>query len=173
MKRVYSIPKNAGQRAIADIIENDIVEDYVSRGGVPPQSVRTIEDVFFEGRHIDIKTRDVDRDFSMPNLISVDRLRKNKDKHIEYEFVDYMVNGDQAVIINVKNIPIHEIDWSVLRIQNLGLGQLQLLTTDTIPVYNGTKEDWYIRLVMETKSFYVRQIEKFQQMIENVNKQFN
>ena len=85
----HQIPPNAGQRSIADIIENHIIEEYVAKGGIRPKSVRTIEDVAYEDKLIDIKTRDIGRDFSMPNLISVDRLMKNKDKQIEYKIVEY------------------------------------------------------------------------------------
>ena len=81
----YQIPTNAGQRSIADIIENAIIEEYVAKGGIKPKSVRTIEDVTYDNKLIDIKTRDVGRDFSMPNLISVNRLMKNKDKQLLQE----------------------------------------------------------------------------------------
>ena len=66
---IYNIPLGAGQRAIADMIENALVYEYVEQGGVLPNSVRSIEDVSFDGKLIDIKTRDVGRQFSMPNLI--------------------------------------------------------------------------------------------------------
>ena len=86
--KIYDIPSGAGQRSIADMIENDIVDQIVEKGGIRPKSVRTIEDVSLNDVLIDVKTRDLSREFSMPNLISVDRLKKNKDKEIAYLFVD-------------------------------------------------------------------------------------
>ena len=161
----FKLPTNAGQRSIADIIENSIVEEYVNKGGIKPSSVRTIEDVFFDNKLIDIKTRDIDREFSMPNLISVDRLMKNKDKHIEYKLVEYQVRNNVATITNIEDRPIHSISWSAMKIQNLGLGQLQLVTTSNIPYYNGTKEEWFIELREQMNAFYTKQIKKFEKLI--------
>jgi len=161
----YTIPSNAGQRAIADIIEYHIVEDYVAKGGIRPKSVRTIEDVCYNNKLIDIKTRDIDRDFSMPNLISVDRLMKNKDKHIEYQFVEYQVKDNIATITHIENRPIHTICWTAMKIQNLGLGQLQLVTVTDIPYYTGSKDEWYKELREQMNAFYKRQIKKFERLI--------
>ena len=159
------IPTNAGQRAIADIIEYQLVEDLVSKGGRKPSSVRTIEDVMYKDKYIDIKTRDIDREFSMPNLISVDRLMKNKDKHIEYKLVDYQVRDNIAYIVHMEDRPIWTICWSAMKIQNLGLGQLQLVKTSDIPYYKGTKEEWFIELRTQMNAFYKRQIIKFEKLI--------
>jgi hypothetical protein len=160
-----TIPINAGQRAIADIIEYHIVEEYIAKGGIRPKSVRTIEDVCFNNKLIDIKTRDIDREFSMPNLISVARLMKNKDKHIEYQFVEYQVKDNIANITHIENRPIHTICWTAMKIQNLGLGQLQLVTLTDIPYYKGTKDEWYVELRKQMNAFYKRQIKKFERLI--------
>lgn len=158
----YPIMEGAGQRAIADMIENIFVEDIVDQGGVKPQSVRTIEDVSLDGVLIDIKTKDVDRSFSMPNLISIDRLRKNFDRTIRYVFIDYSVNDNEVSIVGVTTKDIHEIPWDCLAIQNLGLGQLQLAKDIGSAVYNGTKEEWFDQLKAESYSFYEKQIAKFE-----------
>ena len=162
----YQIPTNAGQRSIADIIENAIIEEYVAKGGIKPKSVRTIEDVTYDNKLIDIKTRDVGRDFSMPNLISVNRLMKNKDKHIEYKIVEYKVEGDRAIVMNIIDRPIHSICWSAMKIQNLGLGQLQLVKHTNIPVFRGSKDEWYERLQVEMNLFSKKQITKFTKLIK-------
>ena len=102
----------------------------------------------------------------MPNLISVDRLMKNKDKHIEYKIVEYSVEGNHALIHNIIDRPIHTICWSAMKIQNLGLGQLQLVKVDDIPVYKGTKDQWYEQLRIEMNLFYKKQIVKFTKLIK-------
>ena len=158
----YPITEGAGQRAIADMIENIFVEDIVDQGGDKPQSVRTIEDVSLDGVLIDIKTKDVNRSFSMPNLISIDRLRKNFDSTIRYVFVDYSVNDNEVNIVGVTTKDIHEITWECLAIQNLGLGQLQLTKDIGSAVYDGTKHDWFDQLVSESYSFYEKTIAKFE-----------
>ena len=162
----FRVSTGSGQRAIADTIENAIVEDYVNNhNGVKPKSVRTIEDYSIDNKLVDIKTRDIDRDFSMPNLISVDRLMKNKDKHIEYQFVEYQVKDGYAQITHVENRPIHTICWSAMKIQNLGLGQLQLVKTSDIPYYTGSKDEWYKELRVQMNAFYEKQIKKFERLI--------
>lgn len=166
--KIYDIPSGAGQRAIADMIENDIVDQIVAKGGTYPKSVRTIEDVELNGTLIDVKTRDLGRDFSMPNLISVDRLKRNKDKDIAYLFVDYVVNpvdGLSAQTVNMDYRPIESICWKHLKIQNLGLGQLQLVNTnDGVDKFEGSREEWFVQLEKEMLWFYTKQIEKFEKL---------
>ena len=160
---IYNIPLGAGQRAIADMIENALVYEYVEQGGVLPNSVRSIEDVSFDGKLIDIKTRDVGRQFSMPNLISVDRLLRQKELEIVYDFVTYAVDGLQAKVISREQRPVYTLDWEDLRIQNLGLGQLQLVNHD-LGVSQLSRDQWYERLELEMVEFYDRQIIKFRNL---------
>ena len=120
------------------------------------------------GTLIDVKTRDLGRDFSMPNLISVDRLKRNKDKDIAYLFVDYVVNpvdGLSAQTVNMDYRPIESICWKHLKIQNLGLGQLQLVNTnDGVEKFEGSREEWFVQLEKEMLWFYTKQIEKFEKL---------
>ena len=160
---IYNIPLGAGQRAIADMIENALVYEYVEQGGVLPNSVRSIEDVSFDGKLIDIKTRDVGRQFSMPNLISVDRLLRQKELEIVYDFVTYAVDGLQAKVISREQRPIYTLDWKDLRIQNLGLGQLQLVNHD-LGVSQLSRDQWYEQLELEMVKFYDRKIIKFKKL---------
>lgn len=165
------VSPQAGQRQIADVLEAHLSNYYVDQGGKLPESVRTIEDVSLGDTLIDIKTRDINRKFSMPNLISVDRLRKNKDKEIVYHFVDYRVKYDVIEVTNQIILPIYEIDWSVLKIQNLGKGQLQLCGVkdyNNIPKYQGTREEWFAQLDLTMKNFYEKQITKFGMLLEDL-----
>jgi hypothetical protein len=100
----------------------------------------------------------------MPNLISIDRLRKNKDKEIVYLFIEYVVDGNRAFVKKEQERPITSIDWSALKIQNLGLGQLQLVDHD-IPKWEDTREEWFERLEEERVKFYRKQIAKFERLI--------
>lgn len=164
----YPITKGMGQRAIADLIEMDIVDRIVEQGGVRPKSVRTIEDVSYDNILIDIKTRDINREFSMPNMISIDRLRKNSDTTIQYIFVDYRVNSFAAEIVDLYIRDIHTIPWECLSIQNLGLGQLQLSNYDKNKFFRGTKEEWFDTLRLKSVEFYNKQISKFERKIKEL-----
>ena len=166
--KIYDIPSGAGQRSIADMIENDIVDQIVEKGGIRPKSVRTIEDVSLNDVLIDVKTRDLSREFSMPNLISVDRLKKNKDKEIAYLFVDYIINPVDrmsAQPVNMEYRLIESISWDHLKIQNLGLGQLQLSNyKDGISKFKGTRDEWFDELENQMSAFYTKQIAKFEKL---------
>tara|TARA_A200000113_G_scaffold209721_1_gene208997 strand:- start:10 stop:558 length:549 start_codon:yes stop_codon:yes gene_type:complete len=172
------VSAQAGQRNIADLLEAHVANYYVDQGGTLPETVRTIEDVSIGDRLIDIKTRDINREFSMPNLISVDRLRKSKDKNIQYHFIDYKVvdgatgfTGKLVEITGQSIIDVWDIDWTVLKIQNLGKGQLQLCGVkdyNIIPRWVKGKDKWFERLETEMKAFYTKQIEKFEGYIKDL-----
>lgn len=138
----FRASKYLQQRGIADLIEGIVADTIILRhGGEAASSKRSIEDVMVgNSTYVDIKTRDVNADFSMPNLISIDRLRRLYDEpanELVYIFVDYEVlteENDQAiytqeryvVIRSVEIRPIETISWDNLHIQALGKGQLQL-----------------------------------------------
>ena len=79
----YDIHRHAQQRSIGDQLEGILVDEILKKGGKeklkvsPSKSKKSIEDVLIELGHkfyIDIKTKDEDSSFSMPNLISIPRL---------------------------------------------------------------------------------------------------
>ena len=173
------VSAQAGQRNIADLLEAHVANYYVDQGGTLPETVGTIEDVSIGDRLIDIKTRDINREFSMPNLISVDRLRKSKDKNIQYHFIDYRVvdraldhtGSNQVEVTGQSIVDVWDIDWTVLKIQNLGKGQLQLCGVkdySIIPRWVHGKDEWFKRLELEMKEFYTKQIKKFEGYIKEL-----
>jgi hypothetical protein len=99
----------------------------------------------------------------MPNLISIDRLRK-LDKPLLYNFIKY--DSVKKQILDVVVLNVYELNWEHLKIQNLGAGQLQI--KDMISFYESpktsmTKEEWIERLKKEAVVFYdnlVRKTEK-------------
>ena len=115
----------------------------------------------------------------MPNLISVDRLRKSKDKNIQYHFIDYRVvdraldhtGSNQVEVTGQSIVDVWDIDWTVLKIQNLGKGQLQLCGVkdySIIPRWVHGKDEWFKRLELEMKEFYTKQIKKFEGYIKEL-----
>ena len=162
------------QRGISDYIENLCCERIVqlSSSGMSvseTSSVKSIEDVEIRlgDNHfmVDIKCRDVNKDFSKPNLLSIDKARKylkNTLNHIIYIFLDYNVVDDTVTIVNISVKPIESLDWSYLSVQNLGKGQLQIKSTTTGIFFNDTvtRKEWFDRLVREGKEYYDRLILK-------------
>ena len=141
-------------------------------------SVRSIDDVGIKYGvnlyKLDIKTHDVNREFSMPNLISVNRVRKYLSvttNHLIYVFVDYEIKGDIVRIISARVQPIESLDWSYLAIQNLGKGQLQIKNMNESLFFNNnvTRKEWMDRLIKEGADYYEKLILKVSEYKSNWN----
>jgi hypothetical protein len=161
------------QRGVGDIIEtkianfllsyestNFIVEEATSKRSIEDVKLTKGKEVYF----IDVKTHDVDSDFSMPNLVSIDRIRKtlpNKDNFILYVFVDYKTTDNITQIIDIKVFYIEDLDWSILSIANLGLGQLQIKDANKSLQFTQIGRDaWLAVLKSNALSYYDKQKEK-------------
>lgn len=139
-------------------------------------SVKSIENIEIEHSgntyKIDIKTHDINSDFSMPNLISIDRARKflsDLNNHIIYIFIDYTIEDNTVYIINAKVKPIESLDWSYLAIQNLGKGQLQIKSMSNGLFFNDNidKQIWLNKLIEEGEKYYDRLILKVSEYKNN------
>jgi hypothetical protein len=172
---------NLMQRGVADYIENlccqrvsELKTDILIINEA--NSVRSIEDVEIEYSgntyKIDIKTHDINRDFSMPNLISIDRARKflsDLNNHIVYIFIDYTIDDSTVYIIGAKVQPIESLDWSYLAIQNLGKGQLQIKNMSDGLFFNDDvdKQVWLNKLIEEGEKYYEKLILKVSEYKNN------
>jgi len=167
-----------GQRGYADLIEAEIASSFQRQYPdtfYPPRSKRSVEDFSLRdetGDHwYDVKSFDVNADFSMPNLISVDRLKKIlKDplQTLSYISVYYSIDHDKKVVDIIDHLVYNVcmIDHSCLAIQNLGLGILQLKNAkDPIVTYDG--DDWEKDFDSMVLEFYTKQVKKFTTLMEN------
>ena len=163
------IDRHTQHRGAADIVEGRIAEKLLADvreqsfgEAVPARSKRSIEDFLLKraGRnwHIDVKSRDIDGDFSMPNLVSIARLRKLygcSANHLLFVVVSYRTCGSHVEIVGVEFHAIEEISWTSLAIQNLGLGQIQIRNAKlALAPYAGTRDDWVREFFQEAASFY-------------------
>lgn len=161
-KLVFPDSKHLQQRGIADKIElecNTILTSSFSNV-LPARSRRSIEDITINDCYVDHKTTDAVLTFKMPNLISIERLRK-LNKPLIYNFVKY--HSIEKKIIGVIVMDVYELNWDHLHIQNLGTGQLQIKNmVDFLesPYTTLTKEQWIQRLGQEAVSFYSKLIKK-------------
>ena len=169
------------QKNVADYIETlcyDKVNELSNEDLVVSESlsVRSIEEIEIKLDNnlykIDIKTHDTNKDFSKPNLISIDKVRKYlavTTNHIIYIFIDYIIEKDIVAISNVTVKPIESLDWSYLAIQNLGKGQLQIKSVPEGIFFNEnvTRKEWLDRLIKEGKDYYERLILKVSEYINN------
>ncbi len=157
------------QRGVASLIENQTQRLYRLQETFEysePESVRSIDDfqLKFDNHtyFIDVKTHDKDRDFSMPNLISTERLYKlYQDPNvtfgiaiIDYKEASLFANGYKQ-ITNTKYIPIENISWESLSIQNLGHGQIQITNLNKgIKTFNGTRNQWMNQFTVEMIKYH-------------------
>jgi len=159
LKYPYDMELGIDQRGFASLLEKksvDLIKKNFEEAKIP-ESVRSIEDIMINDNLIDIKTTDVDKEFKMPNLISIDRLKKiYKDKNIIYVFISY--SPSKKKIVDVAIFYIWEISWNNLAIQNLGKGQIQIknmknfVNSNNINEYN--KDSWYKELHNNGILFY-------------------
>jgi hypothetical protein len=164
MKEKLNFPESANiqQRGIADKIEdacNELIKSTFDNVN-PPRSRRSIEDISIGNTYVDHKTSDEALKFKMPNLISIDRLMK-LDRPLVYNFVIYNSNTKQ--IIKTFALDVYELNWEHLKIQNLGVGQLQISSMVEFlksPKSTMTKEQWLSKLKQEAGNFYDRLISK-------------
>ena len=171
------IPYESGlmQRGIADIIEvivSDIILNLKHQSikeSYEAKSKRSIEDVGlvtkdYDDVKIDIKTHDTESELSMPNLISISRLKKfyeNDRNLLVYVFVKYINHGNNVQVLQVKVKPIEQINWECLTIGNLGKGQLQITDMNKISFQNFmTRKDWMERLSYDAIIYYQKLIDK-------------
>jgi len=173
----YTVNKNLMQRGIADIIEQDVSEiilnlkSRIIKESYEAKSKRSIEDVGlitndYDDVKIDIKTHDIESELSMPNLISIARLKKfyeNDRNLLVYVFVKYINHGNNVQVTQVRVKPIEQINWECLTIGNLGKGQLQITDMNKISFQNFmTRKDWMERLSYDAVIYYQKLIDKIQ-----------
>lgn len=159
---VFPAVGSRNQRAYADFIEERATARALEMEPwlyVPARSVRSPEDFMLGEVYVDIKTRCLGRDFSMPNLISVDRAKKilrDPKADIWYWFIDYMVSDDGSFSIESSEmLPIWQLNWDSLSIQNLGLGQIQISDHEGLYDSEGNRDEWLRQLILRTRAFYV------------------
>ena len=171
-------PSSRNQRAYADLIEETACAlaavEYFGNY-VAARSVRSPEDFMLKldkAYLVDVKTRQLNTQFNMPNLISVDRLDKilsDPTQDLYYWFIDYEVldSGDCA-IRHSEIRAVWTLPWQAVAIQNLGKGQLQIKDWSKLDIYLDDRSSWLQDLRTARKVFYLKQADKFRRMAEKI-----
>ena len=165
-------PSSGNQRAYADLIEERAcatAKMQFTNQFKKSRSVKSTEDFALveNGRtiYIDVKTRQLNAELNMPNMISVDKLNKLlDDPNIElyYWMIDYSVQEDgTAQIKHTELRAVWDLPWAALAIQNLGLGQLQIADWSAMSQPGLDRDAWHAQLKLEMRAFYTRQAQKF------------
>jgi len=130
---------------------------------------RSMEDMAFydnAGNYyaIDVKTHDVDTHFSMPNLISMQRLAKfyrNDTNTFCILIVDYKVVTDHIEYLSCHFKPIEYFAWSCLTLGALGWGQIQIKDSNRLLFEpEPSRKRWMLELCEAAAAFYETEIGK-------------
>lgn len=161
------------QRGVGDVIETNISQfllNYKSDFLVEKaSSKRSVEDVKIKKNGnvyiVDVKTHNVDSEFSMPNLISIDRVRKNviPNSYIVYIFVDYKTTDNITEITDINVFYIEDLSWDILTISNIGKGQLQIKNANKkIKTTTIGRDEWMKTLKENVLVYYDKLIKKIE-----------
>ena len=175
----FSINKGSEQRSVGDLVEfsvKEILKEFASTTEnvkyLEPRSKKSIEDLTLvddSGNcyYIDSKTHNICSKFSMPNLTSIDKIRKlliDDKNNLSYIFVSYTIESDFVIIKSVVVKYLWELDCSILRIGSLGKGQLQICDMNKSLVFTDEgKESWFNKLkkmVIKYHDDTIKRIEK-------------
>ena len=175
----FELSESYGQRAVGDKLEADtvdILKELIPQNLVEAKSKRSIDDftLVFDGitNLYDTKTHFIQdgEGFSMPNLISVKRLKKvleDDSKTLSYVFIDYIRENGKVIVKDVHIKYIWELDWSILGIGALGKGQLQIKDANKDLVFTDIgKEKWFAILKVKVVEFYEKELVKIKKELQ-------
>jgi hypothetical protein len=175
----FNLSDSYGHRAVGDKLEADvsnIISEVFKNEFVNPKSKRSIDDFSLVTDNnislFDVKTHFIQNTmgFSMPNLISVKRLKdvlENDLQTLSYVFIDYKRENGNVLIEDVHIKYIWELDWSILGIGALGKGQLQIKNANKALIFtNIGKDDWFEILKVKVIEFYKKEIIKINKEIK-------
>jgi hypothetical protein len=138
-------------------------------------SRRSMADLAFndkEGNYhvVDIKTHSLDGEFSMPNLISIERLFRfyeDSKNFFDLLLVDYSIENDRIVFKKVKFQPIENLDLNCLTIGALGWGQLQIKSMEKVNFLEIERGEWLLKLLEKIEKFYDTEKKKIESRKEH------
>jgi len=153
-----------------DAILGDLCEQYsadFSRRAMADLAFKDTDGFYYV---VDVETHRTDTRFNMPNLTSVRRLARFYEDDANYFvllMVSYHLEAVQAVVTNIRFVPIEFLGWDCLTIGALGWGQIQIANANLITVNpQYARKKWMIELCDVLFEFYPKEIAKIGDRIE-------
>lgn len=153
-----------------DIILGDLCKEYsvtFARRAMADLAFTDVDDFYYV---VDVETHRTDTKFNMPNLTSVQRLARFYEDDANYFvllIVSDHVEATQAIVTNVRFVPIEFLGWDCLTIGALGWGQVQIADSNFITVNpQYSRKEWMIELCDVLFEFYPKEIAKMNDRME-------
>jgi hypothetical protein len=136
---------------------------------------RSMADLAFEDTSenyyvVDIKTHNLNTNFNMPNLTSVERLSRfygDSKNYFVLLLVSYTIQGEHLHFENCLFAPIEHLDWSCLTLGALGWGQIQIANSNIVKIEStNTRKKWMLQLCDALDLFYPNEISKITRRID-------
>jgi hypothetical protein len=166
---------NIQQRGIGDKIERLVIDTLFDKIGgdikvYEAKSKRSIEDVqIVDGERVykvDVKSHDVNGNFSMPNMISISRLKRfyiDPNNFFVIVMVSYHNDDKVSVIDDIVVNYIEDLSWDIIKIQNLGKGQIQIENMkNELKFFDGSRREWLEKLRDNAIEYYRKLITKIE-----------
>ena len=119
---------------------------------------------------VDIKTHNLNTNFNMPNLTSVERLARfygDNKNYFVILLVSYKIQKEQLHLENCLFVPIEFLDWSCLTLGALGWGQIQISNSNIVNIeLKNTRKKWMLQLCDALDLFYPNEIAKITRRID-------
>jgi len=170
-------------RAVGDAVQN-FLENNISNC-LPKKLVtnintsfarRAMADLAFEDTNsnyyvVDIKTHNLNTNFNMPNLTSVERLARfysDKNNYFVLLMISYITKEKDLIFKNCHFVPIEHLNWSCLTLGALGWGQIQIANSNNIDLnISNTRKKWMLQLCDALDIFYPNEISKITNRIKH------
>lgn len=153
-----------------DTILGDLCKEYsatFARRAMADLAFTDVDDFYYV---VDVKTHRTDTKFSMPNLTSVRRLARFYEEDTNYFvllIVSYHLEEMQAIVTDVRFVPVEFLGWDCLTIGALGWGQIQIANSSYITVNpRHSRKKWMLELCDALFEFYPKEIAKISDRID-------
>ena len=161
---------NRKQRIMGDVIEDAVCEkmkDFFPEGSIKTciksKEAKAMGDVVLEDYKnnvllVDVKTRNKNKKFNMPNLTSVRKiwdLYKEDNKYFVILLIEYEEKEGKTIYSNVRLSPIEWLNWECLGIGALGWGQIQIKNAREVKIDSSqTRDSWLAIFRNKVIKFY-------------------
>ena len=153
-----------------------ILSPYVSTFSLSTssKSIANYEFIDLEGfkYFINVITHRKETLFNMPNITSVDRLKRlyANDKNIFVVLlIDYSISKPNKNILNVRFIPIEFYSWECLTLGALGSGQIQIKrASHIVEIVENSRKEWMLEFCDKLDEFYVNEADKTVKRLKNI-----